>query len=237
MKKVYAIAAIGCLVGALTTFPAHSGISSVCGNFYQVDPAPEPTPITPRCQVRDNVMYIDGAVDEFLQFELEYFWPEVTHIELNSHGGEVNSMFAIAELIRERNITTNVREGAVCGSACTLLYQAGVYRTAHHSSWFLYHGTRIGSIGMRSWRRICSSEGLDECTKWIIDRVNYNKDLTNNLFQAYVDFGASPQLYEDFRSAGEDENWFLNGNFTRTRDFVITAEQALQYNIVQEIVN
>lgn len=98
---------------------------SVCHPFFRTWPPEEPANLV-RCNVVGETMYIDGGIDSPLIYELCDFYPKIRHIELNSYGGEVESAKTLAAMIRERGITTNVRKGAKCASACTLLFQAGV---------------------------------------------------------------------------------------------------------------
>src|SRR5690606_1391264 len=112
---------------------------TACHKYVQIDPVVEPSLTNPRCRVIDDVFYLEGAVDSQILYEIKTHYPDIRRMELNSYGGEVEAALELAFLIRERNIATNLRKGAKCSSACTLLFQAGVQRTAHHSVRVLYH--------------------------------------------------------------------------------------------------
>ena len=56
--------------------------------------------------------------------------PEVTRISLNSPGGALDDAMAMAKLVRDRGIATEVADGAICASSCPLFFAGGNIRTA-----------------------------------------------------------------------------------------------------------
>jgi len=64
---------------------------------------------------------------------------ELAHVELNSVGGDVEASIAIANRLRAAGSHTHVASGAKCFSACTVIYQGGVERSAGEDALFLLH--------------------------------------------------------------------------------------------------
>jgi len=64
---------------------------------------------------------------------------ELAHVELNSVGGDVEASITIANRLRAARSHTHVASGAKCFSACTVIYQGGVDRSAGEDALFLLH--------------------------------------------------------------------------------------------------
>ncbi len=210
---------------------------SSCYN-YQVNPALTPSlEMLPKCNRQGEVLYIDGGIGWELVDELKAYDPnhEIKVVELNSYGGLVEAGLALAEIIRERQITTHVREGAVCSSICTLLLQSGSRRIVHRTASLMFHGARIGRRGMEIFAWKCQKEGLDACKKWYDEIEQDVSIITMTLFAKYVHYGASAKLILDYSKRDEAEDWFERGNFFRVNDWNLTAIEALDYNLIQEI--
>ena len=77
-----------------------------------------------------DIITINGIIDpgdnkKFVQVVLEI---KHASIVLNSRGGYIQDAIAIGGLVRSRNYETRVENGAVCNSACTLIWLAGASR-------------------------------------------------------------------------------------------------------------
>ena len=96
-----------------------------------------------------SVFYIDGVIDKDLWFNFydRVKLGKIRTVELNSVGGYVIYAEEIAKLIRERRITTKVRNGAICLSACVLIFQSGIRRIAHKTAVFMIHSVKIEHDG------------------------------------------------------------------------------------------
>ncbi len=210
-----------------------SSLDSICGNFYALMPAPEPS-LMPKCQVRGDTLFWDGEIDDYLLNEIRDYNKGIRILELNSYGGKVEAAFEIAKYIRSAGISTNVRKGARCASACTLLFQAGVRRSAYPLSRFLYHGARIMESGIQNWKEYCELKGREACRELIAEHIITTQRDSEKFFQAYLDYGMSPRFIQEYRSLPEDPNWFEKGNFTRTQDWILSAAQLVKYSIVQD---
>ena len=90
-------------------------------------------------------------------------------IELNSPGGSLRAAWEIARFVRRNGLSTHIRAGGSCASACLLVLQAGVHRTAGEGAQLIVHEASNGAryASMAATRRYIS---------------------------AIVDLGASPRL-------------------------------------------
>ena len=78
-----------------------------------------------------HVVTISGQIrhgDGMKFFELTWAVPDPATVILNSPGGWIGEAMAIGGLVRSRNYETRVENGAVCNSACTLIWLAGTSR-------------------------------------------------------------------------------------------------------------
>ena len=62
--------------------------------------------------------------------ELEARGEYVKTVSLNSPGGALDDAMAMARLVREKGIATEVADGALCASSCPLFFVGGKIRTA-----------------------------------------------------------------------------------------------------------
>lgn len=206
---------------------------TICHKYVVLNPTQEPA-MGPRCRVVGDVFYFDGAVTEDLFYELRDFYPNVKTIELNSYGGLVEAGYKIAELVRERGISTNVRKDARCASACTLIYQAGVHRSAHPTVRFLYHGARLSSDWFPNWLDYRYEFGRQKGTDFVARQIQEVQEETEKFFSKMISYGMNPDFIKYYRSLPESKTWFQDGNFTRTQDLIIAAPKLINYQIVQD---
>jgi len=208
-------------------------------------PAASPCPHHGKISRQAETFYIDGLIDGMTYDYLSYdrVIDKIQRIELNSFGGDVTVAYWLAEMIRTHNITTNVRQGAICASVCTLLYQAGVNRMAHISAQFGYHGVRVGGVEMiRQYQKLCDSGAVDDaaaqsgCGQFTRKWVGLCQQSTDELFQQYQVYGASPRLYQTYSALPEETGWAKKGNCFKVVNWLLTAEEAVSYDIVQTLV-
>lgn len=80
-----------------------------------------------------GVMRIAGTIDagsaERFAAELEQRGEYVTKVSLNSPGGSLDDAIAMAKLIRDRRLATEVADGALCASSCPLVLAGGLKRS------------------------------------------------------------------------------------------------------------
>jgi len=81
----------------------------------------------------DGVLAVDGYIDngalDRFRSELETRGEYVETVRLNSPGGSLDDAIGMAQLLRERNVATEVVDGALCASSCPLILAGGATRT------------------------------------------------------------------------------------------------------------
>ncbi len=192
-----------------------------------------------KCMRKGPVLYVDGGIDPYLIDELRVFNEEpITTVYLNSGGGLVEDAIELAEFIRDNGITTIVRKNALCASACTLLFQAGVRRVAHPKARFMYHSARNLMIGLDKQQQIqsCLESPNDLCMAEIEEKRQDLLDTTEGMFDLYEKWEASPKLREDYFSQPKQEAWWESGNYVGLLDWWLMAPSLRQYNVVTELL-
>ncbi len=205
---------------------------TVCHRFNKLNPAQEPS-TGPRCRVVGETFYFDGAVTEEMYYELRDYHPHIKRLELNSYGGLVLSAYKIAELVRQRGISTNVRKQAKCASACTLIYQAGSVRSAHPSVRFLYHSPRLSNLWSENWLESRNSVGREKSLAELAKQFDETQIESARFFAMLIELGIHPKFIELYKALPETSTWFLDGNLMRTENLIISAPRLIEYNVVQ----
>ena len=206
---------------------------TICHKFNKINPAQEPAS-GPRCRVIGDTFYFEGAVTEDLFYELRDYHPGIRHLELNSYGGLVEAGYKIAALVRERELTTNVRKNAKCASACTLIFQAGVKRTAHPSVRFLYHGARLSNLWVSDWVNDRLTVGREKSRDILAQQFQEVLAETRKFFSLMISYGMDPRFVDYYQGLPVASNWFSDGNFTRTENLIISSPRLIEYGIVQD---
>lgn len=207
-------------------------LETICYRQVQINPTQGPS-LGPKCRVDGDVFYFEGAVTEEMYYEITVNYPNIKKIEFNSYGGLVNVAMRLAPYIREHHIATNVREGAKCASACTLLYQAGVIRTAHHSVRFLYHAPHLSE----DWKLLFDeSEYADSPAvqlEFIDKEISAINLETEAFFKKLEEYGLSKELFIDYKKLPNDNDWYQKGKFFQKIDYIIGFDKLKEYNAVQ----
>jgi hypothetical protein len=212
-------------------FQAYSQ-ETICHRYNKLNPTQEPAN-GPRCRVVGDTFYFEGAVTEEMYYELRDYHPEIKRLELNSYGGLALPAYKIAELIRQRGILTNVRNGAKCASACTLIFQAGVERSAHPSVRFLYHAPRLSNLWSENWLETRNTVGRQKSLAELAKQFTETQNETERFFVMLVELGINPNFIERYKALPETSTWFLDGNLMRTENLIISAPRLIEYNVVQ----
>lgn len=80
----------------------------------------------------DGVLQASGSIDqgaaERFETELVERGEYIRTISLDSPGGSLDDAMAMARLIREKSLSTEVRDGALCASSCPLILAGGSLR-------------------------------------------------------------------------------------------------------------
>lgn len=206
-------------------------------------PAGEPCWRRSKNIVIGDTLYIEGRIDSMIYdlFKSEGLEHKIKRIELNSYGGDAGDFtYMAAEIIRKHGMITSVRKGARCASSCTLLYQAGVRRVAHLSSWFGYHGTGNPS-GEMDYLFNCLGYGPAEGKLGSSEACALLKDAwykacmdgTIALFGELVRYDAKSNLLTTYLQQPADENWLENRNILAIQNWVLSAKDSMAFNIVQ----
>lgn len=206
---------------------------TICHKYNVINPTQEPAS-GPRCRIVGETFYFEGAVTEDLYYELRDYHPGIKHLELNSYGGLVEAGYKIAELVREKNMTTNVRQNAKCASACTLIFQAGVKRSAHPSVRFLYHGARLSNLWVENWFEVRYEKGREQALGKLAQQFTEVQAETDKFLSLMIKYGMKSEFIDYYKSLSVSETWFQDGNFTRTQDLIISSPKLINYNIVEE---
>jgi hypothetical protein len=187
-----------------------------------------------------DTLYLDGAVDPFLLDELKSYAPQpIRRLSLNSTGGLLEAAIEVAEWVRKNKIETYVRKDAVCMSACTLIFQAGVRRSAHRSAQFMFHSVRHLPQSHEQAEEIqkCALSSAPECLEKNLKAREQLQSSTDRLFSLYEEYGVTSDFYEKYKQFPVDPLWYLSGNYLQISDWDMKAEETLRFNIVQEIVD
>lgn len=101
--------------------------------------------------VRDNDLEITGRINPGDQNFLANYLislPEMKVILLDSIGGDVDTGWKMAEMIRARGVDTRVEKS--CASACTYVFMGGVGRSATPDAKFQYHPATL-AVAPEGW--------------------------------------------------------------------------------------
>jgi hypothetical protein len=193
-----------------------------------------------------DVLYVEGVVDSMLYNILKEpgAAARIKRIELNSPGGslEIDYPYLIAEIIRQQKMTTSIRSGAICGSSCTILFQAGALRLAASESALVYHGVQVDYLE-NNYRTDCLGQGPNgkvgtkaECAALKAAWLDDSRQRTERIFRALESYGAKPSLYATFLRQPKDKDWLEHHNVFGIKEWWLPAEGAVAYGVVQKIV-
>jgi len=151
----------------------------------------------------EGVVYITGHIGPVVtEYILSLDPTKIKRIELNSYGGKLLQALTIAKFVRIHNINTYVGKFNICYSACTVIFQAGIRRTAHKTANFLYHYA-FDRIGPKR------------------ERLVTNIRISNTYFKYLIECGASPELIQQIK-VGRD--LILSAEATMKYSVVTTLE-------------
>lgn len=191
------------------------------------------------CYLAGNTLHVRGLVGFKIKNTLKNY-PEIDTVDLHSPGGGVEIAIDIAEHIRSNQITTRLQDKAQCASSCTLLYQAGYKRLAHKKALLAYHCIGVKGAAKNLLSLDCGGNPnlyQDECKERLNNVIDNTTEATFSYFSSnHVDlYDLDPSFLPWFFSKETyDSKWWQYANFCQ-HYYGMTAEQALKYNIVQEI--
>ena len=205
----------------------------------------ESFPVKETCYQQNDQLYLQGPIGKKLENTL-MTRDNISTLHLNSQGGSISRAGKIADLIRAKKINTNLLPGANCVSACTLLYQAGVKRTATSNNILVYHCVSAGPRSKGDLLLYCGADYENytddnqeyKCLTNLNKRIRSSTEGTKKMFNeqhvAKYDMDAS---FIDwfFSDITNDSKWFKFGNFCK-KYYGLTTEQAKEFNIVQKVI-
>lgn len=103
---------------------------------------------------------LDGKITQALAERVLSIEPRSSlRIELNSPGGSLRAAREIARFVRRNGLSTHVRADGRCASACLLVLQAGVRRTAGEGARLIIHAASnaAGYASIAATRRYVSA--------------------------------------------------------------------------------
>lgn len=199
--------------------------------------------------IEGDTLFIEGRIDSHIYDYLMYeavAVKKVKFIELNSFGGNNDWGLETARKIKELGVTTRLREGKFCASACVYLFAAGISRQAEKQTWLGIHGARLGAGYTSTFQGLCFIDLDDETSQFFPKKKDCQSFLdhwyaitlnaTLEAFHFMESSGVSPRLWETYFNMPDDENWPLELNVLRKPDWPITAEEALSYQLVTDLI-
>lgn len=125
---------------------------SGCAAQNAVDETP-PSSATSGIRIHGDIVHLEGRIDEAMWTAFKALEPgKISMVVLDSLGGRISGAYAMGNSIREYKVRTHVNNGDQCYSACTIIYQAGIERTAGINARFLYHPpNKVNEESSRLW--------------------------------------------------------------------------------------
>lgn len=131
----------------------------------------------------ENQLVLTGAIDigsaERFADEIQTITEYVETIVLNSPGGSVADALEISKRIRENKWNTHVNQGALCASACPIIFSGGIERSAEEGAAIGVH--QIFSAG--------------EDTRSIDQAISGTQSSTATIVRHLEEMGADPILW------------------------------------------
>lgn len=91
-----------------------------------------------------GILYIRGTIiPNMFNKIVEIDFDKLHTVDLHSVGGDYKTSIILSSLIHSYKLNTYVDTENFCFSGCTIIYQAGIIRTAHYTSLFMYHYPRL----------------------------------------------------------------------------------------------
>jgi hypothetical protein len=196
-----------------------------------------------------DTLFIDGTIDSHIYDFLSYAGSElkpVKFVELNSLGGNNDWGLQIAQKIKDLKLTTKLKSGKFCASACTYIFAAGFNRQAERGTWLGIHGARLGAGYTTTFQGLCfvDLEGgvtkfmpeLKGCQSFLANWYEVSLKATLDAFALMESNGVSAQLRLTYFAMPDADDWQGQLNVVRKPDWPLNAEDAVKYNLVTEII-
>jgi len=134
----------------------------------------------------NKILCLKGAIDDsaIYAFEDNFEKLPIVKVLLNSGGGTLRGGQLIAELIRERNIVTEVQNKAKCMSNCMLVFSAGLSRRAGLNSTLGIHYVYQVSNYLRKIKKIRIN--LDLTKDYLLGIDQYSSSLISTHYYEWA---------------------------------------------------
>jgi ATP-dependent protease ClpP protease subunit len=189
------------------------------------------------CYVVGDTLIVEGVIGEVTLEALRSPKNNIKKVYLNSPGGNTNIANVAAVYIRQNRIETYLAENSICASSCTLVYQAGITRSAYPRSRLLYHCVGLGGFATMIFAQSCGTDLNNltpSCAKDLQDFQDSSTIGTEKHFEQYLDYD-SADMFRFLMGQPDDKNWFEQGNFCKKK-VIISAEESMKLNVVQKLI-
>lgn len=196
-----------------------------------------------------DTLYIKGKIDshiyDFLSYEAQKV-EAVTYVSLNSYGGNHYWAKEIGRRLQEFGKITVLSAGNVCASACLYIFGSGTERWMSENTWLGIHGARLGAGYTVNFINDCFdidgniatlNESKDGCQNFISHWYSVAYTETRLAFQLIETAGVSPALFENYFKLDQDPNWFQHSNVLKIKDWEVTPQEALEFNLATQIID
>ena len=195
-----------------------------------------------------DTLYINGKIDshiyDFISYESQKI-ETVRYVSINSFGGNHYWAMQVGRRLQELRKITIITKGSVCASACAYIFGSGTERWISENSWVGVHGARLGAGYTVDFIRNCFdrsdntallNETKEGCQEFLGYWYNVVFAETQLAFQLIESAGVSPDLFTTYMSLEEDLNWFQNSNILKIKDWALSPQEALHFNLATHII-
>lgn len=94
-------------------------------------------------------------------------------------------------------------------------------RTAHPSTRFLYHPPHLAEGWFKGFTEHCPEKGREACRNDLADLIVDSLQDADEFCSEYRKYGVSENFFEDYLKHPVNPEWFEEGNFSRTQDWIL----------------
>lgn len=187
---------------------------------------------------------IDSHLFDYLSEEAESL-KDVKYLSLNSYGGNTTWAIDIAAKIQSLNITTLIKKGNVCASACVYLFAASKNRVMEKNTQLVVEGARLpGSFSM-DFTKMCFknvdngvlkfNEKKKGCKEFLTNWYDLSLNASNTAFDIMEKAGVASEARQFYFSLPDDPKWPENLNVLKKPKWTVDTTTALQYGFATKI--
>lgn len=195
----------------------------------------------------DTVTF-EGRIDihlfDFLEEEADSL-KDVKYLSLNSYGGNPKWALEIAAKLQSLNITTIVKTGNVCESACVFLFAMGKDRIMEKDTQLSIQGARLSGSYAMDFTKKCFNdvdngilkynEKKKGCKDFLKNWYDLSIEATNTAFDLMEKAGVASETRQFYFSLPDDPKWPQHLNVLKKPDWKVDTATALKYNLATEV--